>query len=225
MKTRLFFTLLMVCVAGFYSYFAVNALPVQLDHPRYVKITKSGDALKPWQGPWACVADTEQDLLWEVKTDDESIHDADWTYSWYNGELGDANKGDCFYQNGRCDTDALITRTNKAGLCGIHHWRLPTGQELIALLEYNDRPHQAQIATDFFPRIKNSDYWTQNAQQSLERHFRHLKHGALAVNLFEGKAQPLPYRNAAFVVLVADWHREGHTSQMTLSSITSRNNE
>ncbi len=225
MKLRILATLLMIAATSIYSYVSFNILPVQLEPPRYVKVTNTGEHLMPWQGPWACVADEKTGLLWEVKTDDESIHDADWTYSWFNGQLGAPDKGDCFYQDGRCDTQALIKRTNAQGLCGNHNWRLPTPKELVSLLQNNDRPNQAQIATDFFPRIKNSDYWTISANKSLDKQYRHLKHGALAFNLFEGKENALPYRNAAFVVLVSKPHREGHTSQMTLTSINQRSNE
>lgn len=219
MLNRMIFTALLLLTLGGYGYLSLATVPQQMEHPHYVKISSGGESLKPWQGPWACVMDKNTHLLWEIKTDDETIHDADWTYSWFDGDVGEPDKGDCFYRNGRCDTQALITRTNHSKLCGVQNWRLPTLEELQSLIEHNDHPQQAQIATDFFPRIKNSDYWTQQGQQALTNpHFLHLKSGALSVNLFEGKTTPLPYRNAAFVVLVSDQNHGVHNSQMTLPS-------
>ncbi len=225
MKFRLIAIVFMGMVFAVYSYFCLSMMPIQFDHPRYQKVTQSGGFLLPWQGPWACVMDKKTGLLWEVKTDDESIHDADWTYSWFNGKTGEPNKGDCFYQNGRCDTAAFVARTNHQHLCGLKNWRLPTPQELISLMEPNDRPNQAQIASDFFPRIHNSGYWTQINNQPLTLHFRHLKHGALSFNLFEGNVNALPYRNAAFVVLVTDQRLKERTSQMAITSIDLKNHE
>ncbi len=171
---------------------------------RYIKISDKGDEMFQWDGPWACVLDKQQNLLWEVKTDSESIHDGYWTYSWFDGVTGTSNSGDCYFETNRCDTLDLVRKSNQQKLCGITGWRLPSRDELTSLFTDNDRPRANKIATDYFPQIKNGDYWTSTNNQPLAAHYRHLKVGAIAVNFNQQSTANLPYRNAAFVLLVND---------------------
>lgn len=169
---------------------------------RYVKIDAQGEAIDDWAGPWACVLDRETGLLWEVKTDSETIHDAYWSYSWFDGETGHANGGDCYFEPERCDTLDLVRRTNKQGLCGLSRWRLPTSDELASLVSEQGRPGQAKIAHAYFPHTHKGDYWSAEGKQKLSGHYQHLQHGARTVSFLDGTMSSLPYRNAAFVRLV-----------------------
>ncbi|MDX1451642.1 MAG: DUF1566 domain-containing protein [Oleiphilaceae bacterium] len=178
---------------------SIQALPSS-----YIKLNQHGEAMADWAGPWACVLDRETGLLWEVKNDGEDIHDAYWTYSWFNGEVGQANGGDCYFEKDRCDTLDLIRRTNQQALCGVSRWRLPTRGELQSLIEAHARPGQAKIAAAYFPHTKKGDYWTSEGEQALGGHYQRLKEGAFAVSFLDGRASVLPYRNAAFVRLVAE---------------------
>ncbi|WP_054015263.1 DUF1566 domain-containing protein [Pseudoalteromonas sp. R3] len=199
------------------------ATPVAQPHPRFVKLDENGSPLSPWQGPWSCVLDTTQQLVWEVKTDSENIHDGYWTYSWYLSDdlrisdqaRGEANLGDCYFEANRCDTQDLINRTRQAALCGLTQWRLPSAQELSSLVQPPARPGHAHIAQDFFPHMKHGDYWSGDHSQPLSGHYRRFKQGALAVNFHTGKQYSLPYRNAAFVLLVADLPSEHHSSRIS----------
>ncbi|WP_105167951.1 Lcl C-terminal domain-containing protein [Pseudoalteromonas sp. T1lg23B] len=203
MIKRFLISVLIVAVAGVYVIFS-DTIIEPIAHPRYTKITAQGKALSPWQGPWACVLDHQHNLLWEVKTDDESIHDGYWTYSWYDHGLGKANFGDCYFEDARCDTQDLIRHTNQQALCGQNNWRLPTEYELASLIQPPKRPGQPYIAYDYFAHIKKGDYWTSKAKVKLQQQFAHLKQGAKAVNFHSGEVVSLPYRNAAFVILVSD---------------------
>ncbi|MBQ4845889.1 DUF1566 domain-containing protein [Pseudoalteromonas sp. MMG005] len=202
MKNRLLISFLLLSVIVGYC---LIALPTQKSHmhPRYIKISAEGKPLKPWQGPWACVYDKEKQLLWEIKTDNESIHDGYWTYSWYQNQKGVANFGDCYFESNRCDTADLLRHTNENGLCGVQTWRLPSSEELASLVEPPSRPGNTHIAHDFFLHIQHGDYWSSEQTNKLSKHFNQFKEGAKSVNFHTGTSMTLPYRNAAFVMLVS----------------------
>jgi hypothetical protein len=88
---------------------------------------------------WACTRDDKTKLIWEVKTDDGSLRDKDWTYSWYEpdttkngGYAGMQNGGIC--KGSTCNTSAYIKALNDQKLCGQDTWRLPTKKELEELV-------------------------------------------------------------------------------------------
>jgi len=169
---------------------------------RFIKLDTHGKAKQPWQGPWACILDTKTGLIWENKTDDESIHDGLWTYSWKQKEVGVDNSGDCYFETERCDTDDLIRRMNIEKTCGLDNWRLPSVAELSTLVNENPKVGQAKIFNDFFPFTKRGDYWSSDHGIPLTGVYGYLKEGAYAFDFIEGKPRPIPYRNAAFVRLV-----------------------
>lgn len=169
----------------------------------FTKVGSNGKIMGAWQGPWACVHDSATGLLWEVKSDSESIHDGYWTYSWFDGNEGVANWGDCYFEKDRCDVSDLIRRANQEKTCGREDWRLPTGSELMSLVSHDARPGEPRIDKGFFPHTKKGDYWTIDSGKPLTGTFAHLKTGADAVNFGDARLVTLPYRNAAFVRLVS----------------------
>ncbi|WP_078084888.1 DUF1566 domain-containing protein [Microbulbifer mangrovi] len=193
-----------------------------------VKIDNRGAALAPWSGPWSCVCDRNTGLLWEVKTDDESIHDGLWTYSWYREAetgfttvattshavpipaTGSENLGDCYFEPDRCDTADLLRRTRAQQLCGEHHWRLPTAKELHTLVYTDSKAGQPSINTAFFPKTKRGDYWTADFGKPLLGVYQHLGNGAEAISFVGGQQVTIPHRNAAFVRLVAKNSKSCH---------------
>ena len=70
-------------------------------------------------------------LIWEVKTDDGSIHDKDNTYRW--GGKTHLGSGYGTYYN---DWDTLVNGTNAEQLCGYSDWRVPTREELQSIVNY-----------------------------------------------------------------------------------------
>lgn len=203
MVKRFLILLFALFVGGFYLYQAPTT-PIQKADQRFYKVDRNGKALSPWQGPWSCVYDKQQKRLWQVKTDNESIHDGYWTYSWFDGKRGVENAGDCYFEADRCDTLDLIQHVNAQSLCGLKQWRLPTHQELTQLITKNDRFNENSIATDFFPQMQRGDYWTSDHSVPLNKHYQALKEGAVAVNFQQRTSPVLPYQNAAFVILVND---------------------
>ncbi len=199
----------LVILLGMVALYAASFQPRVESPPasRFIKINREGLPIDNWSGPWQCVFDQKTGLLWEVKTDDESVHDGYWSYSWFDGNTGVANGGDCYFETSRCDTMDLLRRTQAANTCGATDWRLPRARELMSLINRQTKPGEPTIATDFFPQTKRGDYWSGEHGQPLTGVFRHLGKGALAVNFQEGKVVTLPYRNAAFLRMVATDYR------------------
>lgn len=203
MRKRLFIFLFLIVSALVYATLNQPTPPTQGD-AIYTKIGAQGEQLDIWGGPWSCVYDQNTGLLWEVKTDGEDIHHTSWTFSWFNAGLGSENNGDCYFEKARCDTDDLLRRINEKKLCGVDGWRLPRTSELLSLVDFTAPPGDAVIDADFFPHTQRGDYWTSDNQKKLSSIYAHLGTGAHAVNFIDGTVTGLPYRNAAFVMLVND---------------------
>lgn len=195
----------------------------------FTKIDPAGNPLAAWAGPWSCVCDRRSGLLWEVKTDNENIHEGLWTYSWYRAgsedfaavattdfqeqsapAVGTPNQGDCYFEAERCDTADLVRRTRSEELCGATDWRLPSPQELHTLIDNDSKQGQPTIDTAFFPNTKRGDYWTSAQGESLQAVYKNLHAGALAISFVDGQRITLPHRNAAFVRLVATDSKSCH---------------
>jgi len=122
------------------------------------RLDADGHPLTAINRPWACVLDRRTGLIWEVKTDDGGLHDAHRTFAWQ----GPANDGvpSTHCPTPPCDAQALLDSVNRAGWCGHHHWRLPTREELRALVDYN-RPAPGRLSDPaFFPRTQPGFYWS-----------------------------------------------------------------
>lgn len=132
----------------------------------YTKIANDGTALAPTVAlgsgakAWACTQDNLTGLLWEVKTTDGGLRDADNTHSWYNpnaatngGFVGIQDNGNC--TGGiACDTLSYVQAVNASKLCGKSDWRLPRVEELISLSDYTRAP---AINPVYFPNTP--PYW------------------------------------------------------------------
>ena len=112
---------------------------------------------------WSCVADNRTKLVWEVKTADGGIRDANHSYSWYDPErdsqTGVKDGGRC--SGGvKCDTHHYRVSLNQERLCGYDDWRLPSREELETLVEFQTKKSKASIDSRFFPLAAASWYWT-----------------------------------------------------------------
>ena len=104
--------------------------------------------------PWACVKDNHTGLVWEVKTDDDGIHDKDLTYRW-GGKTALLNAPFGTVYN---DWDALVDASNNKTFCGFSDWRVPSKLELTSIVNFN-RILPA-IETNFFPNTTSGLYWS-----------------------------------------------------------------
>ena len=99
--------------------------------PSYIKLDSDGNDLENSADDWAVVRDNVTGLIWEIKTDDESVHDKDHIYTWQDAD------------------SVFINELNTQQFGGCSDWRIPTIKELSYLVN-NDT---------YIPSI-NSDYFT-----------------------------------------------------------------
>jgi hypothetical protein len=133
----------------------------------FTKLSDSGVDLPNNSETWACVRDNMTGLIWEVKSIDSGLRDADNTYSWYSsdsanngGNAGSENGGSCI-DSGNCDTEKFAESVNLVGLCGANDWRLPTKEELVSLVNY--QMNTPTIDVSYFPNTRNIWYATNSA--------------------------------------------------------------
>jgi len=106
----------------------------------YTKLDASANDLPDSAPSWAMVRDNLTDLIWECKTDDNSIHDKDNTY--YSP-----------------DAQLLINQLNRAVFGGFNDWRLPDVKELSCLV--NMSRMSPAVNPDYFPNLILY-YWSGN---------------------------------------------------------------
>ena len=123
-------------------------------------------------GDWACVLDHTTGLIWEVKTDDDSLRDKDKGFTWHDPDnstfTGTESNQDTQDFINYLNIDSSINSGN--GLCGRSDWRLPTVHEIQGLADYdavvaNDSGGYSTPSadTDYFPYTIASQYqwyWT-----------------------------------------------------------------
>ena len=148
----------------------------------YTKLDSNGEPLANQNAdyattPWACVKDNVTGLIWEVKTDDNGLHDKDDGYSWYNTDPTTNGGSDGYdigygYDSGFyrcyrsdssdsstfCNTEAYVDRVNAAGWCGASDWRMPTRKELKNLVHHGCLDPAIDI--NYFPNTRSSSYWS-----------------------------------------------------------------
>jgi hypothetical protein len=144
-----------------------KTVPKQLQ-TGFRKLGSDGRILPDDATEWACVQDRATGLIWEVKTDDNSIRDRDNFFTWYDpanernyGNPGARDGGRC-KGGADCDTLAYIQAINQKRLCGFADWRLPIKDELLSLVEYNygNKETKATINVEYFPHAVASWYWS-----------------------------------------------------------------
>ncbi len=111
-----------------------------INPPSYTKLDSNGNPLPDSASNWAMVKDNVTGLVWEVKTDDDSVHDKDNKYNWYDAQ------------------DVFIAQLNSSNFGGHSDWRLPTIKELASIVDYGK--YKPSINTDFFPHTMWSEYWS-----------------------------------------------------------------
>ena len=171
-----------------------------------VKLDNNGEPMPLWAGPWFCVKDTKNRLIWEAKNNNENLHHGSWSYSWFDGETGVPDKGNCNHEDDYlCDVADLLEKTRSEQLCGIRNWRLPTAAELKTLVREQNIGYGASINQAFFPYTRQSNYWIADKGQKLTGFYQRFGEGAKVINFKDGEENTLPYSNASFVRLVSDY--------------------
>jgi len=109
-----------------------------INPPSYTKSDATGNALPDSATSWAMIKDNNTGLIWENKTTDGSIHDANKTYTWDDAQ------------------NIFIPQLKAA--TGLNDWRMPTTEELRSIADYS-KSYPA-INTQYFPNTQSSYYWS-----------------------------------------------------------------
>jgi len=99
-----------------------------INPPSYTKLDAQGNDLPDSAASWTMVRDNVTGLIWEVKTDDGSIHDKDNKYTWYDSN-SQTNGGNAGTSGDGTDTEDFIKALNDANFGGYSDWRFPTVKE------------------------------------------------------------------------------------------------
>ncbi|ETR69318.1 MAG: hypothetical protein OMM_09711, partial [Candidatus Magnetoglobus multicellularis str. Araruama] len=123
----------------------------------FTKLDAQGNDLPDSATEWTMVRDNVTGLIWEVKTDDESIHDKDNKYSWYDSNP-ETNGGDPGREGDGTDTEDFIKAINDSNYGGFSDWRLPTFEELQSIVDYGK--YDPVINTVYFPNTISEYTWS-----------------------------------------------------------------
>lgn len=104
----------------------------------YTKLDENGNPIAESAASWPMVRDNVTGLVWEVKTDDGSIHDRDNRYTWDSVQ------------------DTFIPSLNSSRFGGYSDWRMPSVMELSTIIDHGS--HSPAINTNYFPNTKSSYY-------------------------------------------------------------------
>ena len=135
----------------------------------YIKYDDKGNSLTDNAEQWACVNDPVEGLTWEVKSKEDGLRNTENLYSWFNPSeemsRGITDGGRC-KGNADCDTHAYVKAMNQKSFCGHDDWRLPTREEMMGLVIYNESGEKVTINTSYFPETLPSWYWTASSNES-----------------------------------------------------------
>jgi len=100
---------------------------------------------------WIMTRDNVTGLIWEIKTDDGSIHDKDNRYTWCDQNI-ETNGGDQGLCGEGTDTEDFIAALNNEQFGGFSDWRLPTIKELSTIVYTGVWPAPL-VDKAFFPNM------------------------------------------------------------------------
>jgi len=127
--------------------------------PSFTKLNQYGETLSDSAEIWSMVRDNVTGLIWEVKTDDESIRDKDNTFYWFdsNPETNGGNAGN----DNELNTENYINQLNEYRLFCHSDWRMPTLNELATLINYGKTSPAAFVK--YFPNMQSQKYWSSSS--------------------------------------------------------------
>ena len=134
-----------------------------INPPSFTKLGASGNDLPDSATEWYMVRDNVTGLIWEVKQNQDDVpnygdhHDADNTYTWYDGNP-DTNGGNAGTPGDGTDTEDFINALNAQWYGGHNDWRLPTIKELSLIV--NLGTYKPAIDAAYFPNTVSSYYWS-----------------------------------------------------------------
>jgi len=166
---------------------------IQHNTIKYLKIDLDGKILADNSENWSCVEDTDKGLIWEIKSDDDTIRDKNNSYSWFEASLTDTTQGvaDAGKCKGdiNCDTQSYTQAVNAQNYCGYSDWRLPTREEMLSIVNFENTSSSVMINSHYFPDALPSWYWTASSNENHPEHAWYvLFRNGIAIN--DLKARP-----------------------------------
>ena len=123
--------------------------------------------------PWACVLDNVTGLIWEVKTNDNTLRDRDEGFTWYDPDnetfTGTESSQDTADFVEYLNENTEVNSGN--GLCGQSNWRLPTVQELVGISDFST--YEPVVDTSYFPNARTGAFewsWTADLNSDTENY-------------------------------------------------------
>jgi hypothetical protein len=113
-----------------------------INPPSLTKLDENANPLPEGAASWAMVRCNNTGLIWEVKTDNGSVHDKDNQYTWQQAK------------------DIFIANLNTDSFGGFSDWRIPTVLELSLIIERGNAGFH-----DYFPHLGSNNtayYWSVN---------------------------------------------------------------
>jgi hypothetical protein len=123
----------------------------------FTKLDDEGNDLPEDAGTWHMVRDEVTGLIWEVKTADGSMHDANRSFTWYDPDPS-MNLGNPGVERNGDDTSDFIEALNAEVYGGYSDWRLPTVVEMAMLRNFARGNPSAFV--QYFPLASGTNYWT-----------------------------------------------------------------
>ena len=140
--------------------------------PAYIKHDTNGKSLEDNNEHWTCVQDTKNGLMWEVKSEDDTMRNSNNLYSWFNPDTktlkGITDGGRC-KGDADCDTHAYVEAMNKQNYCGHNDWSLPTREQMQTLVNFAGSDIKTTINNKYFPRTMPSWYWTSTENRDRDK--------------------------------------------------------
>ena len=158
-----------------------DTLDIKTPHS-YTKLDAHDNDLPDSASSWVMVRDNTTGLIWEVKTDDESFHDRDNKYTWYDVNPL-VNCGNAGTPGDGTDTTDFIDALNSSNFGGYSDWRLPSQEELATIIDHG-RSNPA-IDTGYFPNTQGSDYWSSTTGDYAEDAWLVSFHGGNMYNVYK----------------------------------------
>ena len=115
-----------------------------INEQSYTKLEKGGIPLPDdatVEDGWVMTKDNITGLIWEIKTDDDSIHDKRLSCNYF-------------------EANDYIESLNNENFGNYSDWRMPTLEELSTIINFNET--SPAINKTFFPNTTSSDYWSSN---------------------------------------------------------------
>jgi len=133
--------------------------------------------------------DKDTKITWEIKTDDDSVHDVDNTYTWTGSEDRDSGPDGTLFNiflkalNSTCNGEGVTdckshkdcAKAEKCGFAGHRDWCIPDVKKLQSIVDYRSfRP-----ASSVFGETATTYYWSSTPSVVITNN-------AWTVNFFDG---------------------------------------